>query len=59
MQTGNIVAVLYGGRTPVVLRKDTNHYRVLGPCYIHQMMDGEAVEMCDSGKLAEEEFELR
>lgn len=59
MEAGDVVAVLFGGRVPFILRKQSSGYRVVGACYVHGLMDGEAVDMFKNGQLAEEEFELR
>ena len=50
---GDVVAVLNGGRTPFVMRKvvedvtgesgATARYELIGSCYVHGIMDGEAV----------------
>ncbi|KAK6442553.1 hypothetical protein LTR95_001214 [Oleoguttula sp. CCFEE 5521] len=56
---GDVVAVLFGGRVPFLLRKRAEHYRIVGPCYVFDMMDGKAVEDCEEGRLVEEEFELQ
>jgi hypothetical protein len=42
---GDIIAVIFGGSVPFVLRPslDTGHYRLVGECYIHDVMDGQAV----------------
>lgn len=46
MEEGDIVAVLYGGRTPFVLRPIADgNWSLLGECYVHGMMDGEALKM--------------
>ena len=47
-RAGDIVCVLFGCSVPVVLRKHedsgVDHYKFIGECYIHGIMDGEAVE---------------
>jgi len=40
---GDIVAVLIGAPTPHILRKRGNHYKLVGECYIHGIMGGEAL----------------
>ncbi|KAM5343075.1 hypothetical protein ACJ41O_014041 [Fusarium nematophilum] len=53
MQQGDVVVVLYGGRTPFLLRRTQGGAWILvGECYVHGLMDGEALE----GGLMEEEF---
>jgi hypothetical protein len=59
MQRGDIVAVLFGGRVPFILRSMDGHFRLVGECYVHGIMDGEVVQMWKDGELSESEFELR
>jgi len=42
---GDIVVVLFGGTVPFVLRPDAEkqRYRLVGECYVHDVMDGQAV----------------
>jgi Heterokaryon incompatibility protein (HET) len=46
-RTSNIVCILFGCSVPVVLCKkgdgEPNDYEFLGECYVHGMMDGEAI----------------
>ncbi|KAK4543757.1 hypothetical protein LTR36_004790 [Oleoguttula mirabilis] len=43
----DVVVTLAGASTPYILQpapdEGPDHYRLVGPCYIHGMMDGEAV----------------
>lgn len=41
------VVILYGARTPFILRKMDKlaHWRLAGDCYVHGIMSGEALEM--------------
>jgi hypothetical protein len=41
-KVGDFIAVLAGGRVPFVLRPIGDHYRLVGPCYVHGIMNGEA-----------------
>jgi hypothetical protein len=43
IQPGDTVVVLFGARVPYVLRRKGNHYRLIGDCYVHGLVDGEAV----------------
>ncbi|MCJ1452177.1 hypothetical protein MMC28_002519 [Mycoblastus sanguinarius] len=40
---GDVISVLYGSFLPVLLRPKGKAYEVIGTCYIHGIMDGEAV----------------
>ena len=52
---GDTVCVLIGCSVPVCLRKGSNagNWTLVGDCYIHRYMNGEAVKERDSGKLTE------
>jgi uncharacterized Fe-S cluster-containing MiaB family protein len=41
-QKGDKIALLSGGRLPFVLRPVGNHFRLVGGCYMHGYMKGEA-----------------
>lgn len=56
---GDIVVVLFGGRSPFVLRKTVDHYRLVSDCYVYGIMDGEVVRMWQDGDLETQDFELR
>ena len=41
---GCVIVVLLGGRTPYILRKHgKHHYRFVGECFVHGLMNGEAL----------------
>lgn len=48
---GDIVAVLWGGAMPFILRPLGANHALLGPCVVLQWMDGLAVDDWKSGKL--------
>ncbi|KAK4065397.1 hypothetical protein Trihar35433_7517 [Trichoderma harzianum] len=60
MEEGDIICVLFGGKMPFCLRPclDSHRYLLVGECYIHGFMNGEAVEMLDEGRLCDEMFEV-
>ena len=47
-QENDIICILYGCSVPVVLRKQEvegeSFWELVGECYVHGMMDGEAIE---------------
>ena len=46
MKEGDVVVVLFGSSLPFLLRQsqaDANKFLVVGPCYVHGIMDGELV----------------
>ena len=45
---GDLICILYGCSVPIILRKRhtnpfANHYEFIGECYVHGLMDGEAL----------------
>jgi hypothetical protein len=44
---GDIVSILKGGSVPVILRNNNEHVRMIGEAYVHNIMDGEAIEAAD------------
>lgn len=50
MAPGDTAAILYGARTPFILRsEEQSKWRLVGDSYIHGVMGGEALEMSDRG----------
>ena len=41
-EIGDCIAVLAGGDFPFILRPTGDHYCLVGPCYVHGIMSGEA-----------------
>lgn len=56
MRVGDIVAVLYGGNVPYVLRPRGNGYLLLGKAYVDEIMHGELVKEVEEGKREEQVF---
>ena len=46
---GDVVCVLLGCSFPMLLRPRGQSYRVVGPCYVHGIMDGEAIDWIKKG----------
>lgn len=59
VREGDIVVVLFGSRVPFVLRQQGDTYRLIGDCYMHGLMDGEAIQMWKDNQLRVEEFRIR
>ncbi|KAL2875866.1 hypothetical protein SGCOL_008861 [Colletotrichum sp. CLE4] len=57
VRKGDLVIVLYGCDYPIIVRADEQKKsRIIGDCYIHNLMDGEAME--ESAAFAETEFNI-
>lgn len=59
MQEEDILCILFGGRVPYVLRAEGEFYRLVGECYVYDMMNGEAIASMEEGKLENRWFKLR
>ncbi|KAE8454660.1 hypothetical protein EG329_000283 [Mollisiaceae sp. DMI_Dod_QoI] len=62
-QVGDVVCILYGCSVPVLLRpipdvQNVAFWNVVGECYVHGIMDGEAIESSGMDR-RDEYFELR
>lgn len=55
---GDIVAVLWGGAMPFILRPLGANYTLLGPCVILKWMDGLAVDEWKSGELYSTKYSI-
>ncbi len=61
VEEGDLVCVLFGGQVAYCLKKvkDEETYKLVGECYLHGIMDGEAMDDLASGKYQEREFALQ
>ena len=65
-QEGDLICIIFGCSVPVLLRKivsdemtGEHYYKLLGDCYVHGMMDGEAFTMQQARNIPQTQFELR
>lgn len=59
MEKGDVVCVLFGGKMPFVLRPwDDGKFLLVGECYVHGLMQGEAIELLERGEIDEETFHI-
>ncbi|KAF1965068.1 HET-domain-containing protein [Bimuria novae-zelandiae CBS 107.79] len=56
MEPGDVVCVLFGCKVPFCLRPTGKYYLLVGECYVHGLMNGEAIEMLSQRKLQEKTF---
>jgi hypothetical protein len=55
----DIVCILFGCDTPVVLRPNGDGFEFIGECFIHGIMDGELIKEYEEGSIQSTEFVIR
>lgn len=58
MEQGDVICVLFGGKLPFCLRPLGEGYLLVGECYVHGLVKGEALDMMARNELSEKVFEL-
>ena len=58
IREGDVVCVLFGGKMPFVLRPWGCYFLLVGECYVHGLMKGEAIDLLDRKDLTQVEFNL-
>ena len=58
-QHDDIICILFGCSVPIVLRKVDEHYVYIGECYVHGIMDGQAIDQMRKGLFNEQEFVIK
>ena len=60
MEDGDLVSVLFGGELPYILRPagQPGQYKLVGECYIPNLVHGEAIGVWQSGGLQEVEYHI-
>ncbi len=59
MQKGDDVFILFGGRIPYILRQVGDHFRLVGECYIHGLMNGEVNGFGKTGHINDQWVHIR
>jgi hypothetical protein len=58
VRRGDRICIALGGRMPLVLRPIDGTYKVIGECYVHGLMFGEALNNIKSEEDSPKEFVL-
>ena len=59
LESGDLICILFGTRTPFILRKKDDAFGLIEDCYISGIMSGEAIEMWQNGELSDTKFRLQ
>lgn len=59
VRVGDEVCVLFGGKTPHIIRPVDDHFTFLGECYVHGFMNGEAIDLWKQGKYTDQWIDMR
>jgi hypothetical protein len=57
-QVGDLVAIIFGCSTPLVIRRSGEQFQVVGEAYVEGAMNGEAVQLLERGDYQEQAFEF-
>ncbi|KAI0903915.1 HET-domain-containing protein [Ustulina deusta] len=58
MAAGDVICILFGGKLPFCLRPCGHRYLLVGECYAHGLMEGEAMRPGGRNELFERAFEI-
>ena len=58
-EANDYVCILYGCSWPIALRKIESHYMLIGPCWITGLMDGEGIQLLETGEVKPQLFDIR
>lgn len=47
LKTRDSLCILLGCATPLIVRREDDHFRLVGPCYVYGMMMGEVMDQMD------------
>ena len=56
---GDVIAVIAGCETPMILRQENDYYRVIGECFVMGLMCSELAEIVENGKMKAKALRLR
>ena len=57
-KVGDRICILFGGRRPYIIRQEPDVLRFIGQCYVHGLMDGEAMGIARRHHWPTEPFDL-
>jgi hypothetical protein len=57
-RSGDVICVILGCRTPIILRPVDEHFEIVGEAYVHGVMKGESMVDLEEGKYVLTDFEI-
>lgn len=58
VEVGDLVVVVMGCDVPVVIRPVDDYYEIVGDCFVDGLMEGQAMELLESGEAELMTFDL-
>jgi hypothetical protein len=58
MKVGDIAVVLFGGKWPFILRKQNDHYVLVGHSFVRGIMEGEFITEMEAKGVSVQRFEI-
>jgi hypothetical protein len=55
---GDLICVIMGCSQPLAIRPQQGYYQLVGPCYVHGIMDGEALDLLKTGEVLLQDITL-
>lgn len=55
-RAGDLIAIVFGCSTPLVIRRSGDQFQVVGEAYVEGMMDGDALRLIEDGKCKMQAF---
>jgi len=52
-ESGDLVFIIPGVSVPFVMRAENSGFRLVGECYVQNVMDGEVIEGLDTSQMEE------
>ena len=59
MRQDDICCVLFGSKVPMIMREEKNFFRLIGECYVHGVMRGEANELLERAEAVPQTFNIQ
>ena len=58
LRSGDVVTILFGSGVPMILRKRAGRWLLVGDCYIHGLIEGQAIDRVETGAATAQWFNI-